>query len=175
MKHLRHPATIVAALALFVALTGGAYASGLMSGSHLRNHSVAEKKLTRSAIRALRGHRGPAGPQGDTGPAGPAGTAAGYVHITPAGVVDTAGSLNVTAADFAHNGPGKYCFKGLGFTVHNVVATVDAAGTNPIPGSSAHVAIGTDTAAYCPANTQVAVVTSSGTALADYGVYVLFN
>ena len=76
MKHLlprlRHPATAIAALALFVALGGGAaaYASGLISGSQIKNHSIAEKKLTQSAITALRGQRGARGPAGPTGATG---------------------------------------------------------------------------------------------------------
>ena len=77
MKALKHPATVIAALALFVALGGGAaWASGLISGSHIKNHSIAEKKLTTKAIKALRGHRGargargPAGAKGATGAAG---------------------------------------------------------------------------------------------------------
>lgn len=74
MKGLRHPATIIALLALFGALGGGAaWASGLISGSQIKNHSIAEKKLTKKAIKALRGQRGPRGPAGTTGPAGPTG------------------------------------------------------------------------------------------------------
>ena len=55
MKLLSHPATIIAALALFVAFGGGAaaYASGLISGSQIKNHSISEKKLTKQAIKAL--------------------------------------------------------------------------------------------------------------------------
>ena len=55
MKRLAHPATIIAALALFVAFGGGAaaYASGLISGSQIKNHSISEKKLTKKAIKAL--------------------------------------------------------------------------------------------------------------------------
>jgi len=82
MKTLRHPATVIAAVALFAALGGGgiAYASGLISGSRIKNHSIQEKKLTRSAIQSLHGQRGPTGPpgpkggtgaKGDTGPQGP--------------------------------------------------------------------------------------------------------
>jgi len=64
MKHLKHPATIIAALALFVAFGGGAaaYASGLISGSQIKNHSIPEKKLTKKAIKAL----GPSGSNGAT-------------------------------------------------------------------------------------------------------------
>ncbi len=72
MKQLKHPATIIAALALFVALGGGAiaYASGLISGSQIKNHSIPTKKLTRSAIKSLRGKRGLRGPVGPQGPGG---------------------------------------------------------------------------------------------------------
>lgn len=73
-KGLRHPATIIAALALFVALgAGAAYASGLISGSQIKNHSIPAKKLTKSAIKFLRGQRGPAGATGPQGPQGPTG------------------------------------------------------------------------------------------------------
>jgi hypothetical protein len=82
VKRLTHPATIIAALALFVALAGGAYASGLINGSQIKNHTISAKKLTKSAVKSLHGQRGPAGPKGaqgvqgvqgvkgDTGPAG---------------------------------------------------------------------------------------------------------
>jgi hypothetical protein len=88
VKHLKHPATIIAAVALFIALGGGAaaYASGLISGSQITNHSIAEKKLTKKAIKALRGQRGRRGATGATGAAGPAGPAG------PAGAAGAAGA-----------------------------------------------------------------------------------
>jgi hypothetical protein len=173
MKQLKHPATIVAALALFVALAGGASATVLMSGSHLKNHSVAEKKLTKAAIKALRGQRGPAGPQGAAGPQGPAGTALAYAHITSTGTLDTNNSSGVTASNYTHNGPGEYCFQGLSFTPHNVVATIDAAGAATLAGTSAHVALGDSS--YCPSGTQAAVITTNAATASDYGVYITFN
>jgi hypothetical protein len=53
MKHLKHPATIIATLALFVALASGAYASGLINGSQIKNHTIATKKLTAAAVKTL--------------------------------------------------------------------------------------------------------------------------
>jgi hypothetical protein len=51
---LKHPATFLAALALFVALgSGAATASGLISGRQLVDHSVPESKLTYRAVAAL--------------------------------------------------------------------------------------------------------------------------
>ena len=72
MTRLRHPATIIAAVALFVALGGGAaaYASGLIPGSQIKNHSIPAKKLTRAAVKSLRGQRGLRGPAGPQGPGG---------------------------------------------------------------------------------------------------------
>jgi hypothetical protein len=91
---LRHPATIIAAVALLVAFGGGAaaYASGLIPGSQIKNHSIAEKKLTRKAITALRGQRGRRGPRGATGLTGPTGPA-GPVGAT--GTTGAAGSPGV--------------------------------------------------------------------------------
>lgn len=75
MKALKHPATIIASLAFFVALGGGAaLASGLISGKTIVNHSIPENKLTAAAIKALRGQQGPAGPQGQAGANGPQGS-----------------------------------------------------------------------------------------------------
>lgn len=75
MRRLGHPATVIAAVALFVALGGGAvaYASGVISGSQIKNHSISAKKLTKSAVKSLRGQRGPAGPKGAAGPTGATG------------------------------------------------------------------------------------------------------
>ena len=77
--HLRHPATIIAALALFVALGGGSAWAGshLFPGSRIMNHSIATRKLTKRAIKALRGRTGPMGPQGPAGTPGTPGGAQG--------------------------------------------------------------------------------------------------
>ena len=79
MRFLKHPATVIATVALFVAIGGGtaAYASGLINGSQIKNHSIAAKKLTKSAINSLHGQRGPTGPpgpKGDTGAKGDTGS-----------------------------------------------------------------------------------------------------
>jgi len=58
----RRPALVIAALALFVALGGGAYAAdGKISGTQLENGTVQSWKLTHLAWRQLRGHTGPPG------------------------------------------------------------------------------------------------------------------
>jgi Collagen triple helix repeat (20 copies) len=97
VKHLKHPATIIALLALFIALGGGsAVARGLISGSTILNHSIPQWKLTARAIANLRGHQGPAGPSGSAGPTGPAGPkgATGAQGLTgPAGAQGPKGDI----------------------------------------------------------------------------------
>jgi hypothetical protein len=52
------PAFVISLIALFVALGGTtAYASGLISGRQIVNHSISAKKLTAAAVNALRGGR----------------------------------------------------------------------------------------------------------------------
>ena len=55
MKHFKHPATIIALIALFAALSGGAGAAmtKLISGSQIKKGSIAENRLQPSAINAL--------------------------------------------------------------------------------------------------------------------------
>jgi len=95
-KHLRHPATVIAALALFVALGGGAaWAGGLIPGSRIRNHSISTRKLTTRAIKSLRGTTGPMGPQGTPGtpggPPGPQGPAGPQGATGPRGLTGATG------------------------------------------------------------------------------------
>ena len=68
MKGLRHPATIVAAVALFVALGGSSLAAArFINGKHIKPHSIPTNRLTKKAIKALHGAKGPQGAQGVQG------------------------------------------------------------------------------------------------------------
>jgi hypothetical protein len=98
LKHFKHPATVVAALALFVALGGGAWASALISGAKIKNHSIPAKKLTKSAIRSLHGMRGKRGPAGAVGPAGPQGPQGAKGPVGPQGPGGTIVTYNATAS-----------------------------------------------------------------------------
>jgi hypothetical protein len=55
VRHFKHPATIIATIALFVALSGvaGAAVSAMISGSQIKNGTIAKKKLSSSAITSL--------------------------------------------------------------------------------------------------------------------------
>jgi hypothetical protein len=186
VKLLRHPATIIAAVALFVALGGGAaaYASGLISGSQIKNHSIPAKKLTKSAIASLRGKRGPAGAQGNTGATGTPGTpgapgapgsALAYAHVLSGGSVDAANTKNIASGNVSHPSTGIYCISGLSFTPHNVVVTVDWNNGGGTPLITAALGIGGGSG--CPAGTQVTVGTEDGSpgTLANRAFFVTLN
>jgi hypothetical protein len=97
------PALVVSLVALFVAFGGGAaWASGLISGKQIVNHSIPKKKLTAAAVRALRGQRGPAGPQGPkgaTGAQGPKGATGATGPQGPGAMSFNKGGVDADAQD----------------------------------------------------------------------------
>jgi hypothetical protein len=110
VKQLKHPATIIASVALFVALGGGAvaYAAGVINGSQIKNHTIASKKLTKKAIKQLKGNRGPAGAPGAagaagatgaTGPQGPGGTIATWDATAQATATPTYKTIPTLSGD----------------------------------------------------------------------------
>lgn len=50
MRALTHPATIIATIALLVALAGTGYASGLISGKQIRNGTITGAKLANTTV-----------------------------------------------------------------------------------------------------------------------------
>jgi len=78
MRGLKHPATVIALLALFVALGGTTYAAtslprNSVGTKQLKNGAVTKAKINKRTISALQGSRGLQGPQGIPGAKGPKG------------------------------------------------------------------------------------------------------
>jgi hypothetical protein len=104
------PAMVVALVALFVALSGGAYATSqaLIGSPQIKNGSIQLVDISAKAKRALKGQRGPRGargtpgtnglpgPQGTQGPQGPAGAAGAQ---GPAGANGTFDPAKVTVRE----------------------------------------------------------------------------
>lgn len=143
-KNLRHPATVIAALALFVALGGGAaWAGGLIPGSRIKNHSIATRKLTKSAILSLRGATGavgpqgpqgtpgtPGGPPGPQGPMGPTGLTGATGPAGPAGPAGPKGATGAQGPAGTSGGPVGYTQTGATITgFHGVSVTATAVNT----------------------------------------------
>ncbi len=83
MREVR-PATVIAVVALFIAIGGTATAaSGLINGKQIKpgtvtakqikNKTITKGKLAPSTVRSLTGQRGPTGPGGAPGATGPTG------------------------------------------------------------------------------------------------------
>jgi hypothetical protein len=55
VKHFKHPATIIATVALLVALTGtaGATIRAMIDGSQIKNGTISQSKLTASAVKGI--------------------------------------------------------------------------------------------------------------------------
>jgi hypothetical protein len=77
LKRIRFtPATVIASIALFVALAGSAAAgTALITGAQIKNGSIGLADLSATAKSSLRGQQGPAGPAGAGGAFGPQGVA----------------------------------------------------------------------------------------------------
>jgi Collagen triple helix repeat (20 copies) len=127
-------AFVVSSIALFVALSGGAIAAGIVP---LAKHAVTAdtasnaKKLggmTPAHIRAaMRGAQGPAGPAGATGPAGPAG---------PAGATGAAGAQGPQGSQGPQGPQGDQGPVGAGLKIVGTVATVGALPTTGTTGDA---------------------------------------
>ncbi len=95
MRGLRHPATVIAAVALFVALGGSSLAAAsFINGRHIKPHSIPTNRLTKKAIKALHGARGPQGAQGVQGVQGVQGIQ---------GIQGTPGMSNYTVVTDTHS------------------------------------------------------------------------
>jgi hypothetical protein len=185
-RYIRHHH--IGLIALFIALTGTAYA-----GTQVAGHRTDPQANTAKKKKKLK--RGPAGPQGPKGDTGAAGSARAYALVQD-GQLDAARSVGILgmsqgctisgACDPPAPGAGNihtYCFQ-LAFTPNNVQVTplgvtasssgatevVDFNGIAPALASAASVG-------HCPTGYLSAQVTASGT---DYpsvphGFYVAFN
>jgi hypothetical protein len=76
------PATVIASVALFVALGGTTYAAITLPANsvgtlQLKKYAVTKEKLAPKTIAALKGRPGPQGPQGPPGPPGSGGSGGG--------------------------------------------------------------------------------------------------
>jgi hypothetical protein len=145
VKSLKHPATLIAALALFVSLGGGAaIASTLISGSQIKNHSIPAKKLTKKAISSLHGKRGPRGaagatgatgatgpmgPQGPQGPAGPSNTMTWKATVATPGA-DFASANKVALATVTPFTVWGYCYLSSGTTYAETYVTTATDGSS---------------------------------------------
>jgi hypothetical protein len=145
-------ANVVATIALFAALGGGAYAAVRLPANsvgtkQLKKGAVTPAKVARSTIARFRGEkgargdrgdtgaqgpkgdpgaRGDIGPKGDTGARGADGTARAWAYVTPGGTIDPLRSKGFSAIGHT-GGTGLYCLTpaaGTGIDTSTAVAVV---------------------------------------------------
>ncbi len=123
VRHIQ-PGTVIAALALFIAIGGTATAaSGLINGKkikkgtvtakQIKNKTITKSKLAPSTVSALKGQAGPAGAAGATGPAGATGTTGPAGIVVPETAVGSAVDLQsdtLTEVVSLDLDPGSYMF-----------------------------------------------------------------
>ena len=137
-RHLSY-ANVVASLALFIALGGGAYAvtklpKNSVTSVQVKNGTLLSKDFKKGQLKAgpkgdkgaqgERGLGGPVGPpgltgeqggKGDKGDKGDQGTAKAYAYISAQGTVGP-NSFGITDANVQKKTFGQYCIVGLPFT-----------------------------------------------------------
>ena len=138
-KHLT-PAMIVSLVALFFALTGGAFAAQhyIISSTNQIKPSVLSKLHGKAGSK---GERGPTGPKGDAGPAGaigPAGARGAQGAQGASGTVGAQGAQGAQGPQGAHGAQGAMGPQGVpgpGMTLHTYTLPNKTLSPAPIPAS----------------------------------------
>ena len=126
-KHLT-PAMIISLIALFFALTGGAFAA---------QHYVitSTKQIKPSVVDELQGNTGPRGKQGPTGAKGEQGATGAKGDAGPAGAMGPAGPQGVSGAQGAPGTQGPQGVPGPGTTLHTYTLPNKTVSPAAIPAS----------------------------------------
>jgi hypothetical protein len=203
LRHRPSPATVIACIALAVALGGTSYAAvslprGSVGSAQLKKNAVVSSKVKNRSLLAIdfkrgqlpRGARGPqglpgatgatgaTGAKGDKGDTGAAGSAAAYALVNVDGTVVAAQAKNIASANVTRDIVGTYCFSGLSFAPTNILATINGNTGGGAGDAQGSIFAPSDdpTSVGCPAGAQAVVYTvDNATFLADFVFYVAFN
>jgi hypothetical protein len=195
-------ANVMATVALFVALGGGAYGAissipgsdGVIHGCYQKTKGTlrvvrAGRKCLRSERALAWSQRGPAGVQGPQGAQGlqglqglqggqgAPGTAVAYAHVNVDGSVDAANSKNITSANVTKAASNSiYCFSNLVFVPHGLVASLDitSGSSAGVTAVQTFVNAGDLTGIGCPAGAHTAVFETDNTGVGSSTGKALF-
>jgi hypothetical protein len=166
-------ATVVAYLALFVALGGSSYAAITITGKNVKDRSLTAKDIKKNSLtttevrdrsmlsKDFKPGQLPAGPQGIQGlqglqgPQGTAGSARAYGHVAADANATLSNSKNIASVTIALGFTSLYCINTTVGAVQNITATIGPAGD-----TAAMARAGIGTGATCPAGTDATVITS---------------
>ena len=196
-------ANVMATVAVFIALGGGAYAAvklpaNSVGSKQLKKSAVTSAKIAKNAVVSSKVKDGsllatdfaagqlPAGaqgPKGDTGAAGAAGakgdtgaagSALAFARVAGDGTLDAANSKAVTVA--SHPGIGVYCLVAPADS-KNIVASVDPGSGTALPGDTVYPSLAAAiVASFCaPPATAVVFVEDPSNSAKNAGFYVSIN
>jgi hypothetical protein len=115
---------------------------------------------TQKGARGERGEPGPPGERGERGETGEAGSALAYAQITEMGSVPQSKNFEeAVVEEMGGTAGGIFCISRLGFTPHNVTATLNSEETARLGGIRASTGSLAREEAGCPADTQITVET----------------
>jgi hypothetical protein len=175
-------ANVMATLAFFLAVTGGAYAVAKLPRNsvgpkQLRKAAVTNAKVKKGSLAADRlsskariSLQGQLGVKGDRGEQGSAGTALYFARINADGTVDPTQSKGISDANVTRVGSGRYCISGLNPAPANAVGNIEG-----IAADARILVTQIGASGTCPAGTQVSLRTQSLTINTDGGFYLLLN
>lgn len=122
------PATVLAALALSVAMGGTGYAAATVTGANVKNSSLTGKDVKNKSLSAKDFKGSVQGPQGPAGPAGAAGAVRAFGSFAGTGQPTSPTRVKNLAA--THPNTGIYCLSSPGIDVNTSipVASTDFSG-----------------------------------------------
>jgi hypothetical protein len=164
-------ANITAFIALFVALSGAAYAANSINGKDIINGSITGKDIKKGSIPLTALKKlpvGTPGPAGAPGAPGTPGSAVAFAHVLANGTLDTARSKNVSASKKIVSN-GYYCVTPT-VPVRNIIATAadTIVGRQILAGFE-------DPFTSCPDDAVVIQTFNGAGAATDSAFFVAFN
>lgn len=155
---------VIAMIALFAVIGGGAYAAGKISGKKIKKDSI--------PINRIKGDLppGPQGEPGEPGQDGADGTALAYAKVSSSGTLDVSASKGIASAERIV--AGYYCVYPAVDGVENMVAGPDISGGGAVRTAAASFE---DNFTSCdPGGVNVTTWSENGT-LTDTGFFLLLN
>lgn len=160
-------ANVTAFIALFVALSGAAYAANSVNGKDIINGSITGKDIKKASIPLTALKKLPVGTPGPAGAPGAPGSALAFAHVLANATLDTAKSKNVST--ISKSTVGYYCV-----TPTVAVRNISATAADTIVGRQV-LASFDDPFTSCPPDAVVVMTFDKAGNSADGAFFVTFN
>jgi hypothetical protein len=161
-------ANVTAFIALFVALSGAAYAANSVNGKDIINGSITGKDIKKASIPLTALKKLPVGTPGPAGAPGAPGSALAYGHVNADGSLDAANSKNIALTKLTAQ-PGYYCVL-ASVPVKNVLVGGDGGLVGRIYDASFN-----DFVTSCPEGAASVEIAKLAGGLTNSAFFIVFN